>query len=207
MISEAVTVSINFADYLARCIQRNARLIDRWLVVTSVQDVATQRICAAYPNIEIVFTSVSYEIGVTFPKSRMINEGFRHLRRDKWVLHLDSDIRLPADTREILAVNAVDPDCIYGPEFRWLLNDDEERVGRHGEEFKKVIGYFQFFHGSRLVSYPETSDDAGRDDMLFNENWLDHQRVKVRGFAPEHFGPKTTYWRGRELGALAPGAA
>lgn len=72
----AVTVSINYSDYLRRCVAQNAAVLDRWIIVTDQSDRRTIDICRHFNNIELVFTKVDFQPGVLFPKSRMINEGF-----------------------------------------------------------------------------------------------------------------------------------
>jgi GT2 family glycosyltransferase len=197
MFVEAVTVSINYADYLAHCIEQNAAILNRWIVVTSVNDKKAQRLCRRYRNIHVVLTTVSYRPGVVFPRSRMINEGFAHLRGKGWVIHLDPDILLPSDTRSYLRSTDLDPTCMYGPEFRWLVNDRGRRIGTQQSDPQFNIGYFQMFHFSSLAPYPETSSDVSRDDMTFNKHWRRSKRLKLPGFAPSHVGPVMTHWNGR----------
>lgn len=197
MFIEAVTVSINYAGYLVHCIGQNAAILDHWIVVTSAEDQRTRRLCRRYRNIRVVLTAVPYHLGVAFPRSRMINEGFAHLQGGGWVVHLDSDILLPTDTRTYLESASLDPACMYGPEFRWLLNQRGKRVGVQEADPDFNIGYFQMFHHSRLAPYPESSDDVSQDDMAFNRHWRRSRRLKLTGFAPSHFGPVMTHWSGR----------
>ena len=196
---EAVTVSINYSDYLEKCIERNSALVDRWVIVTDEKDLKTIELCRHFQNIDLVFTKVGYQPGEFFPKSRMVNEGFARLYGFDWILHIDSDILLHQDTRTVLDNAHLEKECMYGTEYRWLLNDNGERVGTHGSEFIRNIGFFQLFHAQFLKPYPENSMDAGMDDMEFNANWPKANRRKLVGIDPEHFGPKTTYWKGRVL--------
>jgi hypothetical protein len=199
---EAVTVSINYSDYLEKCIERNSALLDRWVIVTDRKDINTIELCRHYQNIELVFTRVEYQPGIFFPKSRMVNEGFERLYGKDWVVHIDSDILLPQNTRTVLDNTKLEREVMYGTEYRWMLNDKGEYVGTHGKEFKRNIGFFQLFHSKYLMPYPENSLDAGEDDMEFNFYWEEANRRKIKGLIPKHFGPKTTFWKGRILDIL-----
>jgi Glycosyl transferase family 2 len=196
----AITVSINCADYLAKCIARNANIVTRWIVVTDRQDLQTVELCRAFSNIEIVFTKTDFEPGIAFPKSKMINEGFHHLPQSGWVLHLDSDVLLPRNTMEFLRTDRLDRKCMYGTRSRLLVDDRGVVSGSHGAHFTRNIGYFQLFHTSRLNPYPELSTDAAFDDLAFNAHWPSECLRKLEGPKPIHFGPKQAHWKGRTRG-------
>ena len=194
----AVTVSINYSDYLRRCVAQNAAVLDRWIIVTDQSDRRTIDICRHFNNIELVFTKVDFQPGVLFPKSRMINEGFWNLGSSDWILHLDLDILLPPNLKQIFLRNRIQPECMYGARSRSLVDRNGAIVGSHGDEFVRNIGFFQLFHATRMRTYPEESIDAGHDDMAFNGHWQPEMRRKLIGLQPVHFGPSARYWKGRE---------
>jgi hypothetical protein len=110
---EAVTVCVNYADFLAETIPANRVHFDRWLIVTSPDDHATLNLCHNH-NLEVVVTRHFYRGGDQFNKGRAIERGLGMLAHDDWLLHIDADIALPGDFRESLDDADLDPSCIYG---------------------------------------------------------------------------------------------
>lgn len=201
---EAVTISINYSDYLEKVVERNAALLDRWVVVVDPGDRATVELCRRHTNIQVVETTVAFEPGVHFPKGSMINEGLNALTTKDWVLLLDSDIELPRKLRSILTTARLDPECMYGAAYRLLAGDDHVIEGIHGQDFIRNLGFFQLFHWRRADQHPEESHDAGQDDMTFNRYWNTDEIKKIQDLTPIHFGPKTTHWLGRHRGDASP---
>jgi hypothetical protein len=110
---EAVTVCVNYADFLAETIPANRVHIDRWIIVTSPDDRATLNLCHNH-NLEVIATRDFTRGGDLFNKGRAIERGLGMLAHDDWLLHLDADIALPGDFRESLEDADLDPNCIYG---------------------------------------------------------------------------------------------
>lgn len=110
---EAVTVCVQFSDYLAWTIQSNRNLFSKWIIVTDKKDHKTKRICDYY-GVTCVQTDAFYENGSTFNKYAGINEGLKHVSDNAWVLFLDGDIVLPPLTKRVLEELTLDPKCLYG---------------------------------------------------------------------------------------------
>jgi hypothetical protein len=110
---EAVTVCVNYSDFLAHTIVLNRLFFNKYVVVTSYEDTATQRLCQYY-NVTCIKTDAFYEGGDTFNKAKGINVGLRHLEKTGAVLHLDADIYLPPLFRTIFETLELDMMGIYG---------------------------------------------------------------------------------------------
>lgn len=110
---EAITVCVNYADFLAETIAANRAHFDRWLIVTSPDDKATLDLCHKF-NLEVLSTRDFYRGGDNFNKGRAVERGLGMLSHEDWILHIDADIALPGDFRESLDDADLDPDCIYG---------------------------------------------------------------------------------------------
>lgn len=114
---EAVTVCVGYADFLAETLPLNKPHFDRLLVVTTPDDVDTQRICS-YHHVECLITTAFTDLGGTFRKGAGINAGLQKLKDGRnagaWVAHLDADIALPAQTRQTLENAKLDPTLVYG---------------------------------------------------------------------------------------------
>ena len=98
---EAVTVCVDYSDFLREAIEPNFSQLDDWVVVTTPEDRQTQNLCREF-GIRSVVTDVFTDRGEHFNKARGINLGIAHLHYADWVLHLDGDIVLPHRFRHML---------------------------------------------------------------------------------------------------------
>lgn len=149
---EAVTVCVDYSDFLAHSILFNKQHFDRWVIVTTPTDEATRRLCE-YHNLEYVPTTAVYEdegwqpptygqgrmYRPPFAKGKGVNVGLKALQRDGWVVHMDADIILPPRTREMMELAKPDPTFMYGID-RLMAKNYEEWV--------------------RHLAYPEIQHDA-----------------------------------------------
>lgn len=110
---EALTICVNYSDFLVHCIKANKQYFDKWVIVTDTKDQKTKDLCDEHGLI-CVQTDVFYEGGAKFRKYAGINEGIKHLDKDGWVLFIDGDIILSQWTRRVLEKRNLDPNKIYG---------------------------------------------------------------------------------------------
>lgn len=172
---EAVTICVNYGDFLAECIPYNRVHFDRWLIVTSPADMETRELCRRY-NMECLVTDDFYRDGSEFNKGAAIDRGMNMMAHDGWMMHLDADIVLPTDFRESFFDAHLDPECIYGVDrfivpnweawqkFKptWLARDYHSRVTFPGE-FKVGARWADVRHGwcpigFAQILHPETVD-------------------------------------------------
>jgi len=179
---EAVTICVDHADILRIVIPQNRHLFDNWIIVTASHDKETQDLCKYY-KINFIITDVFYDNGDVFNKAKGINEGLKKLKRTDWVLHLDADIILPANFRQICKEDQLQKDAIYGidrvdvigDKKIWeLLSTKHSQImkwtylntsigGKFRQTFRlhnlnagyNVIGFFQLFHSSYLKEKQE----------------------------------------------------
>src|SRR5438132_4131231 len=98
---EAVTICVNYADFLRAVAPFNLPHLDRWVIVTTPEDEETRTACRAC-SLECVTTNDFQRDGDPFAKSRGIERGLAHIEGRDWILHLDADIALPADFQAVL---------------------------------------------------------------------------------------------------------
>lgn len=179
---EAVSICVDYADILKLVIPFNRHLFDRWVIVTAPHDKETQDLCKYY-KVESVVTDKFYENNDPFNKGKAINEGLKRLKRTDWVLHIDSDIILPANFRQICKEDQLQKDAIYGIDRVDVVGDKkifELLSTKHSQIMKwtylnmnlfskykstfrlhnlnagyNVIGFFQLFHSSYLKDKQE----------------------------------------------------
>jgi hypothetical protein len=168
---EAVTVSINFSDYL-REIVRNKSLLDRWLIITHKDDKDTINLCKSF-KLEYMLTKKIYENNAQFAKGKAINEGLQCLDRDDWILHLDSDILLPQNFRKYLNNISLDTHTMY-----WT--DRYRKDGSRVHRSVSALGFFQLWHSSETKVYPEQSHNAGYDDLLHRDFFENDKSRKLK---------------------------
>lgn len=207
---ECVITCVNHADILAHTLPHNIRHFDRIVVVTSPEDKSTQRVCDFY-GVQVWLTDRFGTRWGQFSKGCGINDGLGRLDKDGWILHLDADIIVPPNFRQVIEKAELDTLMIYGcdrAEFRcfedWQKfyqapephtqgNGFFIHISHHGQNlgtrvaFQHAggyipIGFFQLWHAdSGVLQYIEGHTDAGREDSHFPAQW---PRSK-RGFLPE----------------------
>ena len=187
---EAITVCVNYSDYLRIAIKENKKHFDRWVVVTNAEDIDTQTLCKKH-NIEYIITNRLYENGDVFNKGKAINDGLKYLK-ENWVLVLDSDILLTKGFRERFDKMALNPSFLYGavrlkPKSMSDLSDylkgefdsqkwEDHDSWKHEKGWWHPGGYFQLFmrqatmlknRGNAIFS-EDYSDIHGYDDEFIN---------------------------------------
>lgn len=205
---EAITVCVGYSDLLAYTLPRNKSLFDHWLIVTTPEDTATQRLCE-YEGVDCFATEAFRTADGQFRKSAGINAGLSRLDLDGWLLFLDADIALPAPTRRILQTADLDPRCIYGIDRHNIIGFDawakhcaaprlqqEAGVYIHADSYPVAtrfaptdrggwmpIGFFQLMcpSASGITRYVErgTIENAGSTDMLFAAQWPRSRRCLI----------------------------
>jgi hypothetical protein len=206
MYLEAVTISVNYGDFLAHTLPANKEVFNSMVVITTPEDKETQNVCK-FHNVQCLTSRAFFENGDTFNKGRGINDGLDFLLKKDWVCHIDADMYLPPQSRRMLDNIHFDKSKVYGidrlmcPDYEsWskfvskpkLVYDNQflikldafqiaPRVVHYNETGYAPIGYFQMWHpqGSGIVKYPTDSDGADRTDMVFAKQWIRDKRELI----------------------------
>jgi hypothetical protein len=110
---EAVTVCVDYADFLEVTLPTIRAAVDDLVVVTAVGDVRTQAVCKEN-DVRFYFTQEMYAGDRRFSLGAAINAGLANLRLDGWVLVIDSDIVLPPRTHQTFDRIDLDREKLYG---------------------------------------------------------------------------------------------
>lgn len=203
---EAVVTCVNFADFLDVSLEHNLCHFDRIVVVTTHEDEATRSVCTKH-SIDCVCTDVFTENDSKFSKGLAINLGLGHLQCIGWVMHLDADIVLPDNFRQMLKMSGLREDCIYGADrltvtnrvnfnnlknsekfkrqfrYRYILEPEFEntKLGArlvHKEYGYAPIGFFQLWWGPTNKKYPTVNNgSAEHTDVLHALQWPRSKRI------------------------------
>ena len=190
---ECVVICVNYGDFLAWTLPTDKQNFNKVVVVTTPEDVRTQKLCE-YWHIQCIQTNVFTSDGSKFNKGLGINEGLKALDGDGWVVHKDADIFLPPLFRNTIEKMELDPEGIYHidrlmcPDFQsWIefycapkIVQEANiyvhlrpfpmgvRISKHEYGGWTPIGYFQMWNqGKKKLIYPKQHGDAGRSDVLF----------------------------------------
>lgn len=171
---ETVTVCVGYADFLRVTAAENIGLFDRWIIVTSPEDIETRDVCRRF-NLEVILTDEHKKHdGEAFSKGRIIEKGLRQLSANCWRLHLDADIVVPRTFHHLLEMGHLDTNKIYGCDrimirsyeqwlkFKnsgWLIPSYNNQirfpegypVGTRWGDYHTgwlPIGFFQLWHGA-----------------------------------------------------------
>jgi len=189
---EAVTVCVNYADFLEQTLPHNLAHFDHYLVVTSEDDRRTINLCQRL-GVECRRTNLLHFDNDPFAKARAIDYGLAYLRRDDWVVHLDADIYLPPTTRNLLASAPLDSNCIYGV-------DRCDCVG-HDAWWKFIdrLAIFQHQHVEGCLTIPPPFPLGARISLpnyggyvpigffqLWNSGRFPHRRYPLQQGSAEH---------------------
>lgn len=196
-MTTAITVSIDWSDYLAETLPFNRKHFDKYILVTVEEDEKTHRLATDYScQIRLVHKQV------TFNKGLYVNAGISTVKAG-WICLLDGDIVLPFSTNmSKLIFSNLDEECIYGTDRlaiksydHWqqvkpLLGEDDYTSIPNAELMKRFyfkgrgwmpIGFFQLFHSKHNRLYPEEMTEAFHQDVPFARQWPRSKSV----FLPE----------------------
>ena len=192
---EAITVCIDFSEQFEKCIS-NKHLFDRWVIATHKTDYNTIGLCKKH-NIEYVCSNRVFD-RAQFAKGRAINDALKLCDKDDWLIHLDADVKLPSNFKQIAQKHCDNKSALYGmPRFYEnnllktpIFNHKVTNRCTHQRFTTKIgdlgaIGYFQMWHSSKRNSYEEKSITGDIDDIQFmlsfkpknpkisfKENWI-----------------------------------
>lgn len=222
-----VTISVNYADFLEHTIHENLHFFDDFVVVTSFDDKHTQKVCNEH-SVKCVKTDVFYENNQIFNKGAAINLGIAHLNFQDWILHVDSDVVLPDNFRNMLEKAYIDKNSIWGCDRVNICSFEEwekfagnkKRQHKHhfilvpesGHELGARIihneygyvppGFFQLWHKSQHQRYPSANGVAEHDDLLHALQWRRENRKLIPSVFVYHLESEKCQmganWKGRK---------
>lgn len=203
--ARAVTVCVEYDDFLRLTLPRTIQHVSSLTVVTTPEDTRTQALCRQYPQkVNILTTDAFHANGAAFNKGAAIEHAFSLLGRHGWFLLLDADILLP----KVIPAFPLMTGKLYTPRRRILSKVDglTTTAGvipavlplreEHGH-----FGYFQLFNAGdpaieMLPWYPTDWVHAGGCDSVFEKRWELQNKLRPP-FEVVHLGDPDENWYGR----------
>jgi hypothetical protein len=215
---EAVTVCMNYADFLAHSVPLNMHHFDRWIIVTEPKDFHTQDVCKYY-GLEFITT---YEANLhkgEFHKGKCVTLALNELSKTDWLLLIDADTILQPNFRDVMnrlnIDEELDKSCLYTIDRVRFESFDEwikfytrpsyhlgnrSRDGRFCLPNFVPTGFFQMWHSSTgVVEYIHEWAECGGEDIRFSYLWPRNKRIFIPETTCYHIasGPECN-WTGRK---------
>ena len=194
-----IIVSVNYNDFLLPTLTRNIETFDNITVVTSNEDKMCQMICEKF-KVNYITTDIMYDEGAKFNKGKAINLAINSIKDPGFILLIDADIIV----KDRINTEYLDTETLYTSD-RWMCETyddlykwetDVNSLKKHiKNEIDRGLGFFQLFHYSKAISYPETSENAAFSDLLFRDKFTQKQTIKNQII---HLGKSYTNWDGRK---------
>ena len=201
---QAITVCLNYTDYLAIALRHNRKHFKSYYIVTSEEDSATLALCK-----EFDCTPLLLKCEADFVKKSMMSQGLKMLPRPGWIQILDADIVLPEEYATITAsVENFDRDTLYGCQrvfcqnkLVWDMFGMTDLTCYEEETNPRAvgIGFFQLFHAraqalASVQDWYAVANDHKAADMSFRARFCSIQKLPL---AAVHLGPASVNWYGR----------
>jgi hypothetical protein len=203
---------VNYSDYLEETINYNTNIFDNIYVITTPEDILTQKICSLYNNITIYKTSIFTKHASSFNKGAALNEGLKLMPKNQWILVGDSDCIYPECIKK--EIKNLDKNKLYSyPRHNVKNKKHLQDIFCHSyppillknKNVKTILGYCQIFHSSSFFfnknpHYSTRYKNASRSDIAFSSKWPRQQKQVLNCGYVLHLGETGINWSGRKSG-------
>lgn len=201
---QAITVCLNYTDYLAIALRHNRKFFKTYSIVTSKDDTETLALCKGFDCTPLILPFES-----DYVKKTMMSQGLKMLQRPGWIQILDADIVLPEDYSKIVeTVEGFNQDTLHGCQRVFCQNKlvwdmfGMTDLSCYEEETNPRavgIGFFQLFHARAqplacVQDWYAVANDHKAADMSFRAKFCSIQKLPITAV---HLGPASVNWYGR----------
>jgi hypothetical protein len=197
----AISVCIDFADYLAYTLPNNRPFFTKYYIITERRDTETIRLAALHDCV-VLYTDITKANGSKFNKSGMIHNAQKLIHSNHnmaWIVILDADIYLPVNLWTHINISDLNKNGIYGisrktyTSYTDYISDSPSSSDICGSG---VIGYFQMYW-NKSKYYEPWSANCSKSDMAFM--MLFKHIIGFKDIYCFHFGEKCKNWNGRSV--------
>ena len=212
-IPRAITVCVDYSDFLAVTLPYNRQHYSEYWVVTTDKDKLTHAVAEQY-NCRIYSTDSFFKFGPnTFAKWCGLEEGLKMMGKHGWINILDADILLPknADFGWLLPENVntlTTPlrhmyDTLYMRESELYIPKEQDwwKYKLHHNQ-REWAGFCQIFHASAKCLqgegpwFEQNWQHCGGADSIFQDRWCTENKIRPT-WNVLHLGETLTNWFGR----------
>lgn len=190
----AITTSVDYADYLAWCLESLVHVADGICVVTAAHD-ASVDLCRRTGATSLIYDGWNTS-GAAFNKAgaiRFAQQRIHEAYPDAWYLLIDADIVLQEDARAIIEEHATDEAALYSARRVDFHSVAELRAGTPTKTYGSLFaGYFQLYRRHEL--YPDWSHSAEACDLAFASRFASCAMLPM---VVGHLGREQVNWEGR----------
>lgn len=197
----ALTVCVNYVDWLAIGFERWKKDLASWTIITDSKDAQTAAF-AMQNEVRLFQTDIFYEHGAAFNKGAALETARAVLpEQQDWLLLLDADIAPEPDWFAKLCAAKPEPGFIYGaPRFQYSgdVADIDNPTLRRIPDALCDGGYFQLFHmqDPHIAELPVIEMDwshAGVYDSHLKNRWPRNERRELP-IRLVHCGEQENWW-------------
>lgn len=144
LITGCVNGKIKYSDFLKIVLPLNKKHFDNILIVTSPDDTETQSICIEN-GVDFYCTNEFFANGSKFDNNRAISHSLHRLKYKDWVVSTSPDIIYPDNFRELLKLESLDENNMYGTS-RYFINTHKEWLDylnghKKLSDFVEIVGW------------------------------------------------------------------
>lgn len=211
---ELVLTCVDFSDFLEITLPENKDLFDNVIVVTSLEDGETEKLCNQY-QVNCIKTSIFTDNNASFNMGGGRNEGLKNLKFNEWVVIADTDIIFPKNLHEIIPWEFMNKEILYGGSrrFIWTYQDylDLKNGVKKEKDFESREGF-----GCGFLQICNMKSNVFKRHSEFYPSFFSAENVDIhflKLFGPvtsvgkldltvNHLGYHGTFHRGRENSEL-----
>ena len=198
----AITVCVDYSDFLGLTLPLNRYHFEQFSVVTSSVDVITQNLARTL-GANVIVTDCFYDDGARFNKAKALEHGLDVIGRHGWLCLMDADVIWPNELPDFARTVG----NIYVPNRRMMrqvekaIPDESDWSQYPLNPYKEFSGYSQIFHASDTTLGPAPWHQiiwkhAGGADTCFSQKWPKVRRIRPP-FEVLHLGENQKNWWGR----------
>jgi len=200
----AVTLCINYSDYLVYTLSTNTEIFKKVIVITEESDNETISI-NQYENCELFITDRKNRNKSVFNKSAMIRHAQHYVHKkypNDWICLIDADTEIPQSVASLIDLSTLDKKAIYGlKRFIYMTLDSYKDILNKGqletEKHKHVIGCMQLYFNKNML-YQRNSYNCSSCEIDFAKQFKKEVYFKLPNYYCKHLGEIFVNWNGRK---------
>ena len=179
---------VKYSKFLEITLPLNKKSFDNILIVTDPSDLETQRVCKEN-DVDYFCTTEFFANGSKFDNNRAVSAALHKLKYKDWIVSTSPDMVYPNDFRELLKLDELNEENMYGTSRAFIPTYSDWLNYRHGikklEDFESIVGwgcgFCQIFslNSNKLKGIPLESVFPSNGQATESDIWM------LRRFHPD----------------------